>query len=175
MGMFDNLPPQQRQLLMIGVPVVSVLALSSVLKGRSEPPPESDQPGLGTPALPVPSTAVVGSGELASWFDATTDALSDLAEVIKAGETKPSTPSTTPTKSQPSTVAVKNAWGTNRGQSLQEVAAMLNSWGYVFTRDRRYPKGQPYTGNLIKYANPDLLAANFPVDRPLPIGRVLSI
>lgn len=83
----DNITPQQKKMLMIGVPVVGVAAIYSLAKGGGTPA-EDDEVlddavgGSGTVVGVIPggtpggqSTGAIGTGELSSFLENVSDAL----------------------------------------------------------------------------------------------------
>jgi hypothetical protein len=90
----DRMSPLQRQLLMMGVPVVAALA---VLRGRKPSPSTSS--ATGTTVAPI-DTSAVDSGQLASFEDAWSNALYDvqqsIADLATSGVSSPSTPPSDP-------------------------------------------------------------------------------
>lgn len=87
MKWFKNLSPTQRQMLLIGVPVVAVFALVMALRGGSpDEDLEEESATSGTPArgfVPSGGGDAIGAGQLASYEDAVTSELDVLHQQIE--------------------------------------------------------------------------------------------
>jgi hypothetical protein len=81
MGLLDRLDPTQRQILMVGAPVVAVFALGALHKKPA--PAASDTSsaasGAGTTGWTMPSTDAIGTGQLADFESSITGRLNDLS------------------------------------------------------------------------------------------------
>lgn len=86
--LIDSLPPAQRQVALIGIPIVAALVITRAVRGKSEPVVSGTIPGTA-------STDAIGSGELAGWMDSWADALFDvqtgLDQLTNASSNTPST------------------------------------------------------------------------------------
>jgi len=107
-----NLPPAQRRILMIGVPVVAVLALF----GR-RPSTAAGNPVV-TSGVQAPNTGAIGVGELSGWLSGITDVVGGLAGRISDLEAQP-LPSSTPTDNGEASVPIpasdSDTWRTAAG------------------------------------------------------------
>jgi hypothetical protein len=113
MGLLDGLQPQQRQILMVGAPVVAVFALGAL---RKQAAPATDaaatdtaSTGTATSGWTMPSTDAIGTGQLADfestitgqlgYLSTTTATLSDLV----ANPPAPPAPLPAPPATRPET------------------------------------------------------------------------
>jgi hypothetical protein len=94
-----RMDPMQRQLLMIGVPIVAVVVIGRLLRKPTAAPTQT-----GT----IPGTAnvdAIGSGQLAAfeqnWADALSDVQQSISELETGGVNTPAVPVDTVTKPQP--------------------------------------------------------------------------
>lgn len=110
MNFLRNLSPNQRRALMVGVPVVAVIALVQVLAGRKAPAPaptdtETDDATSGAdlsfPGYVMPTTDAIGTGALTDFLSQInanqSSFLSELTETLKNQDSTPATPPPTPT------------------------------------------------------------------------------
>jgi hypothetical protein len=117
-SVLSNLSPGQRQLLMVGAPVVAGLALITVLRNRQSSP---------TAAAPVAAnTDAIGVGQLASFESAITDTLNELAQRIDlqshlADNATPAAP--TPAAAVTVPAAATSSVVTSSGRSVLQVVA----------------------------------------------------
>lgn len=81
--MFENLPDNQRKILLFGAPVVAVFALVSTLGKRNQPAATSTATGSGTmPASFAPSTDAIGVGQLSDFESMITGAIAQLGAKV---------------------------------------------------------------------------------------------
>jgi hypothetical protein len=100
-GLLDRFSPQQRQMLLYGVPAVAALAVISMArnKGESEEIVEADPREFST--MPMPSTDAIGTGQLAEFESSVTQRLNELTELFHRSPPPPA--STTPQSPTPTT------------------------------------------------------------------------
>jgi hypothetical protein len=83
MGLLDRLDPTQRQILMVGAPVVAVFALGALHKKPAPAAPSDTSSasgaGAGTTGWTMPSTDAIGTGQLADFESSITGRLNDLS------------------------------------------------------------------------------------------------
>lgn len=92
--MLDSMTPQQRQLLLIGAPLVGVAALFSLARR----PKQTEAVGMLPPA---PSTDAIGVGQLAAYESSMTQALLQMQETIESWDRPQTTTPTTPPAQAP--------------------------------------------------------------------------
>lgn len=114
----DRLPPNQRQLLVIGVPVVAALVVVNALRGRQQPAGNTP-PANVMPAQSIANLDAIGVGQLAAYESSMTEGLVGvqmaLAELLDRPSNTPTLPPAAPapaTPSAPVTVAPGGGSGT---------------------------------------------------------------
>ena len=115
MNFLANLTPNQRRALMVGVPVVAVIALVQVLSGRRTEPvpvtdPETDDAAAGADAAMIagwamPTTDAIGTGALTDFMTQinqnNASFLAALTETLGQQESTVTPPPSTPPPSTP--------------------------------------------------------------------------
>lgn len=82
----DSLSPRQRQMFLLAVPVVAVVAL---MRRRSGDEGGGSGPRPGTPAWVMPSTDAIGISQLTDFETSLTDAISGLYDAIARNNAPP--------------------------------------------------------------------------------------
>jgi hypothetical protein len=83
MGLLDRVDPAQRQLLMIGAPVVAVFAFVASRKSATTAATDAaTAAAAGTSGWTMPSTDAIGTGQLADYESLVTGRLNDLSTQV---------------------------------------------------------------------------------------------
>jgi hypothetical protein len=189
MGLLDNLQPGQRQILMVGAPIVAVFAFNALRKPAAAPAASTDgttsggsaSTGTLTTGWTMPSTDAIGTGQLADFESSLTGGLNDLSTQVAtvtdlvANPPLPPPPLPAPPAPAPETGAPAPAVCAAPGIQMNPGEVLIghlnapgggcwwfSNYGGVFASG-----GAPFKGSAINarfgpgYENPPRLAVSF--------------
>lgn len=101
MALFQNMDPNTKKLLLVGIPIVAVIAFVVILKGKSSTSSSTTSTtGTTTTPSPYPGTAV-DTGQLAAYESTVSDQLAQIASTLDGSSSTPAATPTTPSPTSP--------------------------------------------------------------------------